>query len=137
MLGSLEHPLSSLSLEGSITTDGESPRKTLKGLSNSSLGPGGGSGGTVLLFLRTLEIGRSAILSSIGGNGSLKGGGGGSGGRIHFHWSDIPTGDVYHPVAIVKGRVYVRFVIRSSYVTTFYNMITYLRFLFWRNTILS
>ncbi|CAH8274539.1 unnamed protein product [Arabidopsis lyrata] len=108
VLGSLEHPLSSLSLEGSITTDGESPRKTLKGLSNSSLGPGGGSGGTVLLFLRTLEIGRSAILSSIGGNGSLKGGGGGSGGRIHFHWSDIPTGDVYHPVAIVKGRVYVR-----------------------------
>ncbi|KAL0726439.1 hypothetical protein Bca4012_022532 [Brassica carinata] len=108
VIGSLEHPLSSLSLEGSITTDGESPRKTLKTISNTSLGPGGGSGGTVLLFLRSLDIAKSAILSSIGGNGSLKGGGGGSGGRIHFHWSDIPTGDVYHHIANVKGRVYVR-----------------------------
>uniref|UniRef100_A0A1J3JZJ4 DUF8003 domain-containing protein n=1 Tax=Noccaea caerulescens TaxID=107243 RepID=A0A1J3JZJ4_NOCCA len=108
VIGSLEHPLSSLSLQGSITTDGESPRKTLKTLSNSSIGPGGGSGGTVLLFLRTLDVAKSAILSSIGGNGSLKGGGGGSGGRIHFHWSDIPTGDVYHHIANVKGRVYVR-----------------------------
>ncbi|KAF8097031.1 hypothetical protein N665_0296s0014 [Sinapis alba] len=108
VIGSLEHPLSSLSLEGSITTDGESPRKTLKTISsNTSLGPGGGSGGTVLLFLRTLDIAKSAILSSIGGNGSLKGGGGGSGGRIHFHWSDIPTGDVYHHIANVKGRVFV------------------------------
>ncbi|XP_056865906.1 uncharacterized protein LOC130511961 [Raphanus sativus] len=108
VIGSLEHPLSSLSLEGSITTDGESPRKTLRAISNSSLGPGGGSGGTVLFFLRTLDIARSAVLSSIGGNGSLKGGGGGSGGRIHFHWSDIPTGDVYHHIANVEGRVYVR-----------------------------
>ncbi|KAG2238823.1 hypothetical protein Bca52824_091893 [Brassica carinata] len=108
VIGSLEHPLSSLSLEGSITTDGESPRKTLRAISNSSIGPGGGSGGTVLLFLRTLDIARSAILSSVGGNGSLKGGGGGSGGRIHFHWSDIPTGDVYHHIAKVEGSVYVR-----------------------------
>ncbi|KAJ0251957.1 Glycine-rich protein [Hirschfeldia incana] len=108
VIGSLEHPLTSLSLEGSITTDGETPRKTLKTISNASLGPGGGSGGTVLFFLRSLDIAKSAILSSIGGNGSLKGGGGGSGGRIHFHWSDIPTGDVYHHIANVKGRVYVR-----------------------------
>ncbi|WZZ24029.1 hypothetical protein YC2023_007430 [Brassica napus] len=108
VIGSLEHPLSSLSLEGTITTDGETPRKTLKTISNTSLGPGGGSGGTVLLFLRSLDIAKSAILSSTGGNGSLKGGGGGSGGRIHFHWSDIPTGDVYHHIANVKGRVYVR-----------------------------
>ncbi|CAF2315145.1 unnamed protein product [Brassica rapa] len=35
-------------------------------------------------------------------------GGGGSGRRIHFHWSDIPTGDVYHHIVNVKGRVYVR-----------------------------
>uniref|UniRef100_M4DGA2 Uncharacterized protein n=2 Tax=Brassica campestris TaxID=3711 RepID=M4DGA2_BRACM len=35
-------------------------------------------------------------------------GGGGSGGIIHFHWSDIPTGDVYHHIVNVKGRVYVR-----------------------------
>lgn len=113
VIGSLEHPLSSLSLEGTITTDGESPRKTLKTISNTSLGPGGGSGGTVLLFLRSLDIAKPAILSSIGGNGSLKGGGGGSGGRIHFHWSDIPTGDVYHHIANVKGRVYVRFVTKK------------------------
>ncbi|CAN7139106.1 unnamed protein product [Brassica rapa subsp. narinosa] len=39
-------------------------------------------------------------------------GGGGSGGIIHFHWSDIPTGDVYHHIVNVKGRVYVRFVKR-------------------------
>ena len=110
VIGSLEHSLSSLSLEGSITTDGESPRNTLGGMSNYSIGPGGGSGGTVLLFLRTLDIAKSAILSSVGGNGSLKGGGGGSGGRIHFHWSDIPTGDVYHHIANVEGSVYVRFV---------------------------
>ncbi|XP_013598982.1 PREDICTED: uncharacterized protein LOC106306780 isoform X2 [Brassica oleracea var. oleracea] len=108
VIGSLEHSLSSLSLEGSITTDGESPRNTLGGMSNYSIGPGGGSGGTVLLFLRTLDIAKSAILSSVGGNGSLKGGGGGSGGRIHFHWSDIPTGDVYHHIANVEGSVYVR-----------------------------
>ncbi|WZZ76610.1 hypothetical protein YC2023_087980 [Brassica napus] len=108
VIGSLEHSLSSLSLEGSITTDGESPRNTLRGMSNYSIGPGGGSGGTVLLFLRTLDIAKSAILSSVGGNGSLKGGGGGSGGRIHFHWSDIPTGDVYHHIANVEGSVYVR-----------------------------
>ena len=68
MIGSLEHPLSSLSLEGSITTDGESPRKTVKGIINSHLGPSGGSRGTVLLFLRTLDIARSVILSSTGGN---------------------------------------------------------------------
>ncbi|XP_010526074.1 PREDICTED: uncharacterized protein LOC104803741 [Tarenaya hassleriana] len=108
VIGSLEHPLSSLLLEGSITVDGGSPRKMLRLVNNSSIAPGGGSGGTVLLFLRTLDIGKSATLSSIGGNGSLNGGGGGSGGRIHFHWSDIPTGDDYHPIAKVKGRIYVR-----------------------------
>jgi len=39
-----------------------------------------------------------AELSIIGGFSSSNG----RGGRIHFHWSDIPTGDVYQPVASVK-----------------------------------
>ena len=113
-MGSVEHPLSSLSIEGVVRADGESFEKTVwqhNSVSNdSSIAPGGGSGGTVLLFLQTLTLGKSAILSSVGGYGSPKGGGGGGGGRIHFHWSDIPTGDVYQPIASVKGSIYARFV---------------------------
>ncbi|XWS17674.1 hypothetical protein CRYUN_Cryun33cG0087900 [Craigia yunnanensis] len=113
VMGSMEHPLSSLSVEGTMRTDGESFEETgwqqEYSVSNgSSIAPGGGSGGTVLLFLHTLTLGESAILSSVGGYGSPKGGGGGGGGRIHFHWSDIPTGDVYQPIASVKGSIYAR-----------------------------
>ncbi|KAK8543142.1 hypothetical protein V6N13_136324 [Hibiscus sabdariffa] len=113
VMGSMEHPLSSLSVEGSVRADGESFAETVwqhkYSVSNdSSIAPGGGSGGTVLLFLHTLTLGESAILSSVGGYGSPKGGGGGGGGRIHFHWSDIPTGDVYQPIARVKGSIYSR-----------------------------
>ncbi|BFG18494.1 hypothetical protein CerSpe_047680 [Prunus speciosa] len=110
VMGSSEHPLSSLSVEGSMTADGESfERTTLKEkfplVDSLSGGPGGGSGGTILLFLRTLALGESAILSSVGGYSSSIGGGGGGGGRIHFHWSDIPTGDVYQPIASVEGSI--------------------------------
>ncbi|XWS70282.1 hypothetical protein CRYUN_Cryun03dG0034800 [Craigia yunnanensis] len=113
VMGSVEHPLSSLSVEGAVRADGESFEETVwqqeYSVSNdSSIAPGGGSGGTVLLFLHTLTLGESAILSSVGGYGSPKGGGGGRGGRIHFHWSDIPTGDVYQPIASVKGSIYAR-----------------------------
>ncbi|MBA0633037.1 hypothetical protein Godav_001688 [Gossypium davidsonii] len=113
VMGSVEHPLSSLSVEGSVRADGEGFAETVwqykNFLSNvSSIAPGGGSGGTVLLFLHTMTLGESAILSSVGGYGSPKGGGGGGGGRIHFHWSNIPTGDVYQPIARVKGSVYAR-----------------------------
>ncbi|KAH1033276.1 hypothetical protein J1N35_045450 [Gossypium stocksii] len=113
VMGSLEHPLSSLSVEGSVRADGEGFAETVwqykNFLSNvSSIVPGGGSGGTVLLFLHTMTLGESAILSSVGGYGSPKGGGGGGGGRIHFHWSNIPTGDVYQPIARVKGSIYAR-----------------------------
>uniref|UniRef100_M8CAJ7 DUF8003 domain-containing protein n=1 Tax=Aegilops tauschii TaxID=37682 RepID=M8CAJ7_AEGTA len=70
-------------------------------------GPGGGSGGTILLFVRTLSLENSSVLSSVGGVGS-NGSGGGGGGRIHFHWSDIPTGDDYVPFATVKGSILAR-----------------------------
>lgn len=109
-MGSREHPLSNLYVEGSVASDGESYRK--KGNSTidvSSAGPGGGSGGTILVFLRSLNVSEPGILSSAGGRGSQNGGGGG-GGRIHFHWSDISTGDVYQPIARVKGYIHTRFV---------------------------
>ncbi|KAK2446301.1 glycine-rich protein [Trifolium repens] len=110
VIGSLEHPLSSLSIKGSVNADGENfdpaiRREKFVISDNFTGGPGGGSGGTILLFLHTLAIGESAILSSIGGYSGISGGGGGGGGRIHFHWSDIPTGDVYQPIATVKGDI--------------------------------
>lgn len=108
VMGSAEHPLSTLSIEGSVKADGESFDCTIRREKYNIMdipdgGPGGGSGGTVLMFLRGLALGESALLSSIGGRGSPNGGGGGGGGRIHFHWSDIPTGDVYQPIASVEG----------------------------------
>lgn len=115
-MGSMEHPLSTLSIEGSVKSDGDSFEGTSKGgiysvVNGSSGGPGGGSGGTILMFLHTIVLGDSATLSSIGGYGNLYGGGGGGGGRIHFHWSDIPIGDVYQPIASVKGSIHAGFVI--------------------------
>lgn len=110
VMGSLEHPLFALSIEGSVKADGESSeRASRKGkytvVDGLSGGPGGGSGGTILMFLHTISIGDSATLSSIGGHASPSGAGGGGGGRIHFHWSDFPTGDVYVPIASVKGSI--------------------------------
>lgn len=112
-MGSLEHPLSSLSIEGSVIADGESfigtGGKVIYAIADVSKGgPGGGSGGTILMFLHTLALDESAILSSVGGSGGPIGGGGGGGGRIHFHWSEIPTGDVYQPIATVKGSIHAR-----------------------------
>ncbi|XWS72495.1 hypothetical protein CRYUN_Cryun02cG0044600 [Craigia yunnanensis] len=95
VMGSVEHPLSSLSVEGVVRADGESFEKTVwqhkYSVSNdSSIAPGGGSGGTVLLFLRTLTLGESAILSSVGGYGSPKGGGGGGGEGFIFIGQTFP-----------------------------------------------
>lgn len=103
----------SLSVYGSVESDGES----FKGvITNSSTGGlGGGSGGTILLFLRTLTLGEGSVLSTAGGIGNPYGGGGGGGGRIHFHWSDIPTGDEYVPVASVEGLISSRFVVIFSF----------------------
>uniref|UniRef100_A0A6N2L0R8 DUF8003 domain-containing protein n=4 Tax=Salix TaxID=40685 RepID=A0A6N2L0R8_SALVM len=112
VMGSLEHPLSSLSVEGSVRADGESFKGivfmngTAGGPGGGSGGPGGGSGGTILMFLHTLDVGEYAVLSSVGGYGSPKGGGGGGGGRVHFHWSDVPTGDMYQPIARVNGSIH-------------------------------
>lgn len=108
VMGSLEYPLQNLYIKGSVRADGDNSRGSIqKGtlIGVPHIGPGGGSGGTILLFLHTLFLGESAILSSAGGNGSVDGGGGGGGGRIHFHWSDIPTGDVYWPIALVNGSI--------------------------------
>lgn len=113
-MGSLAHPLSSLLIEGSVTSDGDNFNGTagVKKLTDiqESTGPGGGSGGTILLFVHTMALRSSAILSSAGGYSLANGSGGGGGGRIHFHWADIPTGDVYQPIASVKGHIGTRFV---------------------------
>ncbi|XP_027079701.2 uncharacterized protein [Coffea arabica] len=106
VMGSWEHPLVSLSVEGSVKADGDGSGGQLK--SKDSFHPGGGSGGTILLFLHSLDLGESGAMSSAGGHGSVGGGGGGGGGRIHFHWSDIPTGDMYQPIATVNGSILTR-----------------------------
>ncbi|GLT57214.1 hypothetical protein SLA2020_302020 [Shorea laevis] len=112
VMGSMEHPLSSLSVEGFVKADGGSiidrTQQSFFAVGGSNGTPGGGSGGTVLLFIRTLALSETAVLSSAGGYGSPTGSGGGGGGRIHFHWSDIPTGDVYQPIATVKGGIHAR-----------------------------
>ncbi|KAK1550951.1 hypothetical protein Q3G72_027486 [Acer saccharum] len=110
VMGSLEHSLTSLSVYGSLSADGESFRDDTfqhDGRLISNVGPGGGSGGTILLFIHTLDLGDSSIISTAGGLGSRNAGGGG-GGRVHFHWSDVPTGDEYLPLASVKGSIHTR-----------------------------
>lgn len=118
VMGSMEHPLSSLSIEGCLRADGgsyqDNSSKTYTMFNSHSGGLGGGSGGTVLLFLSSLTIGDNATLSSVGGNGGPRGGGGGGGGRVHFHWSEIPTGDLYQPIARVRGRIITGFVLASE-----------------------
>lgn len=66
VMGSFEHPLSSLSVEGSVKADGQSfedlsTKKNYVVRNGSIGGAGGGSGGTILLFLHTLEIGRAHV----------------------------------------------------------------------------
>jgi len=106
-MGSLEHSLSSLILNGSLRSDGESFGDDIRRQDGktSSIGPGGGSGGTVLLFVQTLALGDSSMISTVGGQGSPSGGGGGGGGRVHFHWSHIPVGDEYVNLASVEGSI--------------------------------
>ncbi|KAL4296133.1 hypothetical protein GQ457_12G022630 [Hibiscus cannabinus] len=111
VMGSLEHSLSSLSVYGSLKADGESfgeffRKKDSRAISN--MGPGGGSGGTILLFVHSIMLADSSVISTAGGHGSPSGAGGGGGGRVHFHWSDIPSGDVYQPIASVRGSINTR-----------------------------
>ncbi|KAL5572508.1 hypothetical protein UlMin_022105 [Ulmus minor] len=108
VMGSLEYSLSSLSLDGSLKADGESFGEDFAKQNHpsiSNIGPGGGSGGTILLFVNTLALGESSTISAVGGHGSPTGGGGGGGGRVHFHWSEIPVEDAYLPIANVKGTI--------------------------------
>ncbi|KAK8553297.1 hypothetical protein V6N13_062106 [Hibiscus sabdariffa] len=108
VMGSLEHSLSSLTVYGSLRADGESFGEVIRKHSRSSIsniGPGGGSGGTILLFVHSIVLADSSVISTAGGHGSPSGSGGGGGGRVHFHWSDIPTGDVYQPIASVRGSI--------------------------------
>ncbi|XP_011018659.1 PREDICTED: uncharacterized protein LOC105121628 isoform X1 [Populus euphratica] len=106
VMGSIQWPLLRLNLYGSLMVDGQSFDKASVN-SNASLigGLGGGSGGTVLLFLQELMLAKKSYLSVRGGNGSPLGGGGGGGGRVHFHWYKIDTGDEYVPVACISGSI--------------------------------
>ncbi|KAF8380635.1 hypothetical protein HHK36_028124 [Tetracentron sinense] len=103
---SVEWPLSKLDVYGSLRADGESYGKANKNRNGTLIGGiGGGSGGTILLFLQALALGNNSSLSVAGGNGGLVGGGGGGGGRVHFHWSRISKGDEYVPIATIDGTI--------------------------------
>ncbi|XP_023757599.1 uncharacterized protein LOC111906089 [Lactuca sativa] len=110
VIGSSANPLPSLYVNGVVGSDGGSYEENIFkkydwiGGSDS----GGGSGGTILVFLNDLFVDESGVVTSDGGEGSPNGSGGGGGGRIHFHWSHIPTGDVYQPVANIKGSISTR-----------------------------
>ncbi|KAJ9555936.1 hypothetical protein OSB04_010550 [Centaurea solstitialis] len=109
VIGSLEHPLSSLSVEGSVVADGGSYREKVVSrrhhIDDWVQGSGGGSGGTVLVFLNVLFVGESGLVSSVGGQGSPNGSGGGGGGRIHFHWGGLGGNeDGYGEIGTVTGR---------------------------------
>ncbi|CAN4127760.1 unnamed protein product [Withania somnifera] len=107
VLGSSQWPLLRLDVHGSIRADGQSCHTPSKN-SNGTLagGVGGGSGGTILLFLQALALLEKSALSAVGGCGGPLGGGGGGGGRIHFHWSKINMGEQYVPLATVNGSIY-------------------------------
>ena len=121
VMGSLEHSLSSLSIHGSVQADGESFGEHLRETNPRmvmNVGPGGGSGGTILLFIHSMALGDSSIISTVGGHGSPYGGGGGGGGRVHFHWSDFPVGDEYLPIAHIRGSIQVGCVSTDSHLYT-------------------
>ncbi|KAG6636083.1 hypothetical protein CIPAW_11G086100 [Carya illinoinensis] len=106
VMGSIQWPLVKLDVYGSLRADGQSFGRAVR-YGNGSLigGLGGGSGGTVLLFLQELRLSKKSSLSIVGGNGGPLGGGGGGGGRVHFHWSKIDVGDEYAPVASINGSI--------------------------------
>ncbi|KAG9452480.1 hypothetical protein H6P81_005384 [Aristolochia fimbriata] len=104
VMGSMKWPLSRLDIYGSLRADGQS---CSEGNQNGTLrgGLGGGSGGTVLVFLQTLTLGDNSSLSIAGGHGGRIGGGGAGGGRVHFDWSNIAVGDEYVPIATINGTI--------------------------------
>ncbi|KAL0324708.1 UNVERIFIED_CONTAM: hypothetical protein Scaly_2437900, partial [Sesamum calycinum] len=106
VMGSRQWPLLRLDNYGFISADGQSCHRPIRN-SNGTLigGLGGGSGGTILLFLQALALAETSTLSVVGGFGGSMGGGGGGRGRIHFHWSKLATGDEYVPLAFVDGAI--------------------------------
>jgi hypothetical protein len=110
VLGSMYHPVTVLDVYGVLAADGESSARvdSDRKMGGQVGGPGGGSGGSLLLFLQTMILGNGSLLSTAGGQGGAVGGGGGAGGRVHFHWSDIPTGEDYVPIATVEGHIDTR-----------------------------
>lgn len=110
VMGSIQWPLLTLKIYGSLTADGQSFLKATRNDNSSMIGGhGGGSGGTLLLFLQELELFKNSSITVIGGNGGSLGGGGGGGGRVHFHWSNIHVGDEYTPVASISGSINSRY----------------------------
>ncbi|KAJ4846828.1 hypothetical protein Tsubulata_004625 [Turnera subulata] len=106
VMGSIQWPLLRLNLYGSLAADGQSFNEGLTNGNGSLIGGlGGGSGGTVLLFLQELMLADNSRLSVQGGHGGPRGGGGGGGGRAHFHWSKIGSGIEYFPVASINGSI--------------------------------
>ncbi|PON48406.1 MraZ [Trema orientale] len=106
VMGSIQWPLSGLDIYGSLSADGQSLSKTSRNVNGSTMGGvGGGSGGTILLFLQELRLAKNSSLSVLGGKGGPHGGGGGGGGRVHFHWSKIDIGHEYIPVASISGSI--------------------------------
>ncbi|KAK2999010.1 hypothetical protein RJ639_024507 [Escallonia herrerae] len=106
VMGSTQWPLLRLDIYGSMKADGQSSGKATRNGNNSLVsGLGGGSGGTVLLFLQSFYLAERSSLSVSGGHGIPLGGGGGGGGRVHFHWSKIDMGDGYVPLATVNGTI--------------------------------
>ena len=114
VMGSTEHPITKVEIFGVLSADGETFNASHREVGGPEIGdPGGGSGGSLLLFLQTLIMGNESILSSAGGHGGPVGGGGGGGGRLHFHWSNIPTGVDFVPIAYVKGLYHTRYLLVS------------------------
>ncbi|VFQ66404.1 unnamed protein product [Cuscuta campestris] len=106
VLGSSPWPLLALDVFGSVEADGQSCNKATRNINDSLIcGLGGGSGGTILLFLHALALMGNSSLSVVGGSGGLIGGGGGGGGRVHFHWSKINEGIDYEPLATLNGTI--------------------------------
>ena len=110
VIGSIYWPVSRLYIAGSMRADGQSYDNTIKIIHGSPVGGlGGGSGGTILLFIEALSLVQGSYLSVAGGDGVPLGGGGGGGGRLHFHWSNIGVGNEYVPLATINGTIYSRY----------------------------
>ncbi|GAA0159688.1 transmembrane signal receptor [Lithospermum erythrorhizon] len=107
VIGSIQWPLLKLVIFGSVTADGQSYLKSTSNSDGNDIGGlGGGSGGTILLFLQSLSLeGGNSSLTVVGGHGGPHGGGGGGGGRVHFHWSNVAMGDEYVPLASLNGNI--------------------------------